>query len=112
MESVATGELDLPSLPAAARSCYKSADITEPFVSVKKIVNSGCSVLFKATNVTIKDKTTGKQVLEKAHSTQTRISILFCYISQRAPPRKQLKLHSNGSKRGENTFSHLWYNGL
>ena len=63
MVSTATDELDLPSLPAAARTCYKFADIAEPLVSVKKIVKSGCNVLFEATKVTIRDTNTGKPVL-------------------------------------------------
>ena len=63
MTSVATDELNLPSLPKAARSCYKFNDIAEPLISVKKIVNSGCDVLFEATKVTISDSTTGKPVL-------------------------------------------------
>ena len=63
MTSVATDELDLPSLPKAARSCYKFNDIAEPLISLKKIVNSGCDVLFEATKVTIRDSNTGKPVL-------------------------------------------------
>ena len=63
MKSSATDELNLPSLPAAARSCYKFHEIAEPLISVKKIVKSGCSVLFEATKVTVKDTNTGKPVL-------------------------------------------------
>lgn len=63
MTSSATDDLDLPSLPAAARSCYKFHEIAEPLISVKKIVKNGCSVLFEATKVTVKDTTTGKPVL-------------------------------------------------
>ena len=63
MKSAATDQLDLPSLPTAARSCYTFNDIAEPLISVKKIVNSGCSVLFEATKVTVKDTTTGTHVL-------------------------------------------------
>ena len=56
----------LPTLPAAARECYKFADkdISEPLVSIRKIVKSGCSVLFEETAVIIKNKVTGEQVLE------------------------------------------------
>ena len=63
MKSAATDQLDLPSLPAAARSCYKFHEIAEPLISVKKIVKNGCSVLFEATKVTVKDTNTGKPVL-------------------------------------------------
>jgi hypothetical protein len=45
MKSAATDELNLPSLPAAARGCYKFHEIAEPLNPVKKIVKSGCSVL-------------------------------------------------------------------
>ena len=65
MTSVATDELNLPSLPAAARTCYKFADIAKPLVSVKKIMKSGCNVLFEATKVTIRHSNTGKPVLTR-----------------------------------------------
>ena len=63
LTSVAIDEIDLPSLPAAARECYKFTDIAEPLVSVRRIVESGYSVLFEETAVIVKNKATGKQAL-------------------------------------------------
>ena len=68
MKSVATDILDLPSLPIEARACHKFHEIEEPLISVRRLVDSGCTVHFIGDEVLIKDSSTGATRLRGNYS--------------------------------------------
>ena len=70
MESQATDVLDLPSLPTEALPCHKFHEIKEPLISVKRLVESGCSVHFIGEEVLITDARTGEARLRGQFSPQ------------------------------------------
>ena len=76
MESKATDMLDLPSLPEEARSCHKFHEIQEPLISVKRLVQSGCSVHFVGEEVLIKDTSTGEVRLQGQYCPQRHLYTL------------------------------------
>jgi hypothetical protein len=56
MKSVATDELNLTKLPAAARSCHKFEEMTIPLISVKRLCAADLDVLFRDRRVVVTDK--------------------------------------------------------
>ena len=56
------------TLPNAARPCHKFHEIAEPLISVKQLVQNGCTVHFISNEVVIKDGKTGEPLLRGQYS--------------------------------------------
>ena len=81
--------LDLPSLPIEARSYHKFHEIREPLISVKRLVESGCSVHFVSYEVLIKEASTGEVRLHGQYCPQRHLYALPLHEERPVPREDQ-----------------------
>ena len=76
MHSIATQELDLPSLPAQAKKAHVFHEMDKALLSVPELVDADCNVNFDKQSVVVIDNKTEQVILKGRRDPATRLWLI------------------------------------
>ena len=110
VSSTHEGLIDVPDLPARARNAHVLPGIKHSLLSVVRLCNAGCEVIFGKYGISVEVRYNGRVIMKGSKSTINGLWYVPITTSEETNPKKSVKFHrerSNVEKEDANSATQV-----